>query len=44
MPDGLLALLVSGWARIHGMVLLEMHGHTRPLPGDPAEFCRPECE
>ena len=24
------ALLVGGWARIHGMVLLEMHGHTRP--------------
>jgi AcrR family transcriptional regulator len=44
MPDGLLALLVSGWARIHGMVLLEMHGHTRPLLGDPAEFYRLEIE
>jgi len=44
MPDGLLALLVSGWARIHRMVLLEMHGHTRPLLGDPAEFYRLEIE
>ena len=44
MPDGLLALLVSGWARIHGMVLLEMHGHTRPLLGDPAAFYKLEIE
>jgi AcrR family transcriptional regulator len=44
MPDGLVALLVDGWARIHGMVLLELHGHTRPLLGDPAAFYRLEIE
>ena len=44
MPNGLLALLVSGWARIHGMVLLELHGHTRPLLGDPAAFYKLEIE
>jgi hypothetical protein len=36
MPDGLVGLRVDGWARSHGKVLLEMHGHTLPLLGDPA--------
>ena len=30
--------------RIRGMVLLEMHGHTRPLLGDPAAFYKLEIE
>lgn len=29
-----------GWTRIHGMVWLEMFGHTPPVVGDPAEFYR----
>jgi AcrR family transcriptional regulator len=29
-----------GWTRIHGMVWLEMFGHTPPVVGDPTEFYR----
>lgn len=37
-PDAVLCLLASGWARIHGQVLLELFHHSQPLIGDPAEF------
>jgi AcrR family transcriptional regulator len=40
MPDALLALLMSGWARIHGAVLLEMFGHLEPLVGRGGPFYR----
>lgn len=31
-------LLVSGWARIHGLVMLELFGHLEPVVGDAAAF------
>lgn len=42
MPDALLALLASGWSRIHGAVMLELFHHLQPLVGDGAEFYRHE--
>jgi AcrR family transcriptional regulator len=44
MPDALLALLMGGWARIHGAVLLEMFGHLEPLVGGGGVFYRYELE
>lgn len=43
-PDALLCLLMSGWARIHGLVMLEMFEHIGPVVGDPAAFFRYEIE
>jgi len=44
MPDPLLCLLMSGWARIHGMVMLELFQHIQPIIGDPGEFYRYEIQ
>lgn len=44
MPDELLALLMSGWARIHGMVLLDLFHHIQPLVGDAEAFYRYEMD
>jgi len=44
MPDPLLALLMSGWSRIHGMVMLELFHHIQPLVGDGAAFYRYEID
>jgi AcrR family transcriptional regulator len=44
MPDALLGLLMSGWARIHGAVLLELFGHLEPLVGGAGSFYRYELE
>jgi AcrR family transcriptional regulator len=44
MPDALLGLLMSGWARIHGAVLLELFGHLEPLVGAGGSFYRYELE
>jgi hypothetical protein len=41
-PDALLCLLMSGWARIHGMVMLELFEHLGPVVGDAAAFYRYE--
>ena len=41
-PDALLCLLMSGWARIHGMVMLELFEHLGPVVGDSAAFYRHE--
>lgn len=38
VPDAVICLLTSGWARIHGQVFLELHQHVQPLIGDPAAF------
>lgn len=38
MPDALLGLLMSGWSRIHGAVMLELFGHTQPLVGEGIGF------
>lgn len=44
MPDALLGILMSGWARIHGAVLLELFGHLEPLVGGGGTFYRYELE
>jgi hypothetical protein len=41
-PDALLCLLMSGWARIHGLVMLELFEHLGPVVGDTAAFYRLE--
>jgi AcrR family transcriptional regulator len=38
MPDALVGLLISSWARIHGAVMLELFNHIQPLVGDGGEF------
>ena len=38
LPDALLCLLMSGWARIHGMVMLELFEHLGPVVGDTARL------
>jgi AcrR family transcriptional regulator len=43
-PDVLLCLLMSGWARIHGMVMLELFEHLGPVVGDTAAFYRYELD
>jgi AcrR family transcriptional regulator len=35
IPDMLVCLLMSGWARIHGLVMLELFHHLQPVIGDP---------
>jgi AcrR family transcriptional regulator len=34
LPDALICLLMSGWARIHGLVMLELFQHLQPVVGD----------
>lgn len=36
VPDALMGLLMSGWARIYGLTALEMYHHVQPLVGDAA--------
>jgi AcrR family transcriptional regulator len=43
-PDALVCLLMSGWARIHGMVMLELFEHLGPVVGDGAAFFRYEID
>jgi hypothetical protein len=43
-PPSLLYGLFSGWARVHGLVTLEMHGHLHQTVGDEAEFFAHEVE
>jgi AcrR family transcriptional regulator len=42
VPEEIAALLASSWARIHGLVMLELFEHIQPLVGDPAAFYRYE--
>jgi AcrR family transcriptional regulator len=44
MPDALLGLLMSGWSRVHGMVMLELFHHIQPLVGDGETFYRYEID
>lgn len=37
-PLALLRIVVSSWARMHGMTMLEMFGHLSPVVGDAATF------
>jgi AcrR family transcriptional regulator len=43
-PDGLIYALIVGWTRIHGMITLELFGHTPPTVGDAEAFYRHEVE
>jgi AcrR family transcriptional regulator len=38
MPAALVALIISGWGHIHGMVMLELLGHSTPIIGDGEAF------
>ncbi len=42
LPDAVVGLLISGWSRIHGIVMLELFHHIQPLVGDCATFYRYE--
>ncbi len=42
LPEPLLCLLMSTWARMHGMVMLEIFEHMGPVVGDCAAFYRYE--
>jgi AcrR family transcriptional regulator len=42
VPDPLMGLLMSGWARIYGLTALEMYGHIQPLVREPADLYRYE--
>jgi AcrR family transcriptional regulator len=44
MPDALVGLLMSGWSRVHGMVMLELFHHIQPLVGDGETFYRYEID
>lgn len=44
LPDALVVLLMSGWSRIHGAVMLELFGHVDSLVGEAAEFFWHEIE
>ena len=38
IPSDLFYFLVAGWARVHGMVMLELFHHTQDVIGDPEAF------
>ncbi len=38
LPEVLICVLLSGWARIHGQVMLELFHHSQPFIGDPGLF------
>lgn len=42
LPEPLLCLLMSTWARMHGMAMLEIFEHMGPVVGDCAAFYRYE--
>lgn len=44
IPDALVCLLITGWGRIHGLVLLELFGHSAPVIGDPAALYQYELD
>ena len=42
IPDELICMLMTGWARIHGLVMLELFHHTQPVVGDAGALYRYE--
>jgi len=42
IPDELICMLMTGWARIHGLVMLELFHHTQPVIGDAGALYRYE--
>lgn len=43
-PEALLCLLMSGWAHIHGLVMLELFEHLGPVVGDTESFFEHEIQ
>ncbi len=44
IPDELICMLMTGWARIHGLVMLELFHHTQPVIGDAGALYRYEIQ
>ena len=44
LPAPVFCLLAVGWARLHGMVMLELFHHLQPMIGDPAALYRYELD
>jgi AcrR family transcriptional regulator len=44
IPDSLIYLMTVGWARGHGMVMLELFHHSPMVVGSPAEFYEHEVD
>jgi AcrR family transcriptional regulator len=40
IPPGVLLFVVAVWARMQGMITLELFGHLQPILGDPGPFYR----
>jgi AcrR family transcriptional regulator len=40
IPPQVIYLTVSGWSRIHGLIMLELFTHTQPVIGDAEAFYR----
>ena len=38
LPPALSALMFTAWSRLHGMLMLELHGHDDTALGDPTAF------
>jgi hypothetical protein len=38
IPTDLFYFLVTGWTRVHGMVMLELFHHTQDVISDPEAF------
>ncbi len=43
-PNTLFYLLLAGWSRIHGLIMLEIFNHSPPTVGDAGAFYRHEVE
>ncbi|MFN2196348.1 MAG: TetR/AcrR family transcriptional regulator [Anaerolineales bacterium] len=44
LADEIIYLMVVGWSRSHGMVMLELFEHSQPVIGHPADFYEHETE
>lgn len=40
VPPGVLALVLADWAKLHGLISLELFGHLGPIIGDAGELYR----
>jgi AcrR family transcriptional regulator len=44
LPAVVVGLVIAGWARMHGLVMLELTHHSQPVVGDPEGFYRYELD
>jgi AcrR family transcriptional regulator len=44
VPSPALYITAAGWSRMHGLVMLELFGHTGPVVGDTSAFYRYEMQ